>query len=328
MSTGNTEWLRESTSTFGLPPAMSRSAAEQLEETLGDLWYACHHQSPGGVRPDLELHKRFFDPVAQGKRLREALQMIDPVRLPGPPARAQALRIDETRYLITPEGRIALALISQSIRIRGSSITVNQDIASQWERDLLDLYRDWGRYRLSSVIELLGGGAKPLQIPAVGAVLTLMVNRSDSPRRAIARFPPGTSRDVVDAVFRSCANAFANELTPKRHPNEKERLISGWTLGEISRRMPNALRSSDAEGVYIIPENEDELLGLLVGELHRREVTEMGLASAFDRLVDAFHARSQDLAGYGLLFERPAVTKELRRRLMGRWAAQNDPDSQ
>lgn len=308
--------------TFGLPEQLARSSAVHLREVLVDLWIACHGGPPAGVRPDLELHRRFFDPVAQGKRLREALLTIEPVPLLGPLPDAQAVVVDGERILITPEGRVAIDLLERALDVPGSNVEIDLALAARWEHDLLVLYRDWGRHRLRSVINLLGGGDKPLQIPAIGAVLTLLINRSDSPERAITRFPPGPPRDVIDDVFRSCAQVFAQQLAPSaRRASNKERLISGWTLGEIARRMPDALHSSDERGVYVVAARRRELLGLVVQELKRRDVSDRHLEDAFDALVREFRRRSQALAGYGLLFERPAETSDLRQTLLSAWAA-------
>jgi len=150
----------------------------------------------------------------------------------------------------------------------------------------------------------------------------LLINRSDGPERAIKRFPPGTARDVVDDFFRSCANAFAQEIAPsKRRSNKKERLISGWTLGEVKRRMPDALQSSDEEGVFIVRERTKDLLGLIVAELQKRGYDRGRVEDSFDALVREFRARSQDLAGYGLLFERPTATRKLRDQLFEAWSS-------
>jgi hypothetical protein len=311
--------------TFGLEERLPRPAAEQLHNVLVSLWEACHHQPPAGVRPDLELHRRFFDPVAQGKRLRQALLSIDARDLPGRLSDVQAIAIDAERTLITPEGRIAIELLQRGLDSAGD-VELDQALAARRERDLLDLYREWGRHRLRSVVNLLGGGDKPLQLPAIGAVLTLLINRCDSPDRAMKRFGPGTARDVIDDVFRSCAHEFAQQIAPsQRRSSQKERLISGWTLGEITRRMPDAVHSSDEHGVYVVAERRTDLTGLLVAELRRRpDVDERLLEDAFEALVREFRRRAQALAGYGLLFERPAETVRLRDSLLEAWAVTDE----
>ena len=309
-----------SLSVFGLPPAMARQAATTLQDGLERLWEACHQRPIGGLRSDLESHHRYFNPVAQGKRLRTALLDIDPVSLPASVSRVQAIAVDEERSLITPEGRVALELVMRALEKKGEDIELSETLARQRERDLLALYRDWNRHRLASIIDLLGGGKKPLQNPAIGGVLTLLVNRSDVPERAITRFPPGTARDVIDDVFRSCANAFAQEIAPSSRRSEtKERLISGWTLGEVKRRMPDALYSSDEDGVYVVKDRAKDLVSLLVAELQKRGYDRGRVEDSFDALVREFKRRSQELAGYGLLFERPTDTARLRKSLFDAW---------
>jgi hypothetical protein len=303
---------------------MSRSAALQLHGVLLRLWEACHHRRPASVRHDLDLHRRFFDPVATGKRLRETLPKVDAVVTAEALSPAQAIAIGSGRQLITPEGRVALELLERAL---GSTdeleVKIDLRLAARWERELLDLYRDWGRHRLRSVVELLGGGDKPLQIPAIGATLTLLVNRADDPERAIKRFAPGTSQDVIDEAFRSCAQAFAQQLAPsERRSRTKERLISGWTLHEVTRRMPDALCISDEHGVFVVPGRRRDVIGLLVAELKRRRGTdEQLLLDAFDALVREFSRRAQALAGYGLLFERPVETARLRQTLLDTWVS-------
>lgn len=309
--------------TFGLDPEISRVAAEQLHKVLCSLWVACHQQSPAGVRPDLDLHRRYFDPVAQGRRLRHALLSLDPVVLPGPILPVQAITVDVQRVLITPEGRIAIELLGRALDGPGDAVVIDQALAARRERDLLWIYREWGYHRLRSVINLLGGGDKPLQIPAIGGVLTLLINRCDSPERAMKRFGPGTARDVIDDVFRTCADEFAQQLMPSsRRSRRKERLISGWTLGEVTRRMPDALHSSDEQGIFIVANRRPALISLLVAELQRRrDLDQRRFADAFDALTEEFSRRAQALAGYGLLFERPAETAQLKAEFVKAWTA-------
>lgn len=322
----NPETLRSVASrTFGLDPEMPRNSAAQLHRVLCSLWFACHHQGPAGLRSDLDLHRRYFDPVAQGRRLRLALLALDPIALPGPLLPVQAIVIDVERVLITPEGRIGIELLATALEAGGETVKIDQELAVRRERDLLAVYREWGYHRLRSVINLLGGGDRPLQIPAIGGVLTLLVNRCDSPERAMKRFGPGTAGEVIDDVFRSCADAFAQELAPsRRRSRQKERLISGWTLGEVTRRMPDALHSSDEHGVYIVPGRRDALIQLLVAEIQRRrEIDLRRFEDAFDALVKEFERRAQALAGYELLFERPRETAHLKRDLLDAWTARS-----
>lgn len=311
---------------FGLPARLPRRVAEQMAEALSRLWQAAHGRLPGALRPDLAAQQNYFDPVAQGRRLREAFLDLEPVEIPRELlADSLLLAIDGRRSLITPEGRIALALLQQALERPGPEIELDGGAARRYERELLALYREWGRHRQRQVIDLMGGGKNPLQLPAIGAALTLLVNRSDSPERAIKRFPKGERpAQHVDQAFFACAEAFANALgsaerAAKRKTGKKEGLISGWTLGEVRRRLPDAL-VLEKTAVYVATGQQEALMDLLVAELRRRKGSSLGgFEEAFDALLAAFHAQSEVLAGYGLLFERPSNTEQLREELIRRW---------
>jgi hypothetical protein len=319
----------ESLAQFGLPARLPRRVAEQLAQVLSELWQAAHQRLPGALRPDLAAHHSYFDPVAQGQRLREAMLSIEPVEPPeGLLAPAMQLEIDRERWLITPEGRIALALLQKALEQPGSEVELDAELARRYERELLALYREWGRHRQRQVIDLMGGGKNPLQLPAIGAALTLLVNRSDSPERAIKRFPKDqrAARRTVDEAFFACAQAFADTLNPpragtKRNTKQKEALISGWTLGEVRRRLPKALVLDKEAGlIYVAPGQQGPLIDLLIVELRRRRKVSLGVfEDAFDALVAAFRDQAEALAGYGLLFERASHTAQLRKQLLERW---------
>jgi hypothetical protein len=313
-------------SEFGLPAQLPRRVAEQMVDALVRLWQIAHDQSPGALRPDLAAHHSYFDPVAQGRRLREAFLSLEPAEHSSAVLTTPMfLQVDGQRFLITPEGRIALALLQQALSQQGTEVVLDTAAARSYERELLALYREWGRHRQRQVIDLMGGGRSPLQLPAIGAALTLLVNRSDSAERAITRFPKGErAAQNVDHAFFACAEAFANALgsadrAAKRKTTQKEGLISGWTLGEVRRRLPDALVLTKS-AVHVAANQQGPLMDLLVAELRRRKGASIGgFEDAFDALLEAFRAQSEVLAGYGLLFERPSYTAQLREDLMRRW---------
>jgi len=331
--TGSAE---DALSTFGLPAAMPRRVAEQVADTLEQLWRAAHYRAPGGLRPDLAAHHHFFNPVAQGKRLREAVLAIEPVALPRDLLSPEmAVDIDGRRWLITPEGRVGLHLVRRALESGRGEARFDADLARMLERDLLGLYREWGRHKLRQVIDYMGGGERPLQLPAMGAALTLLINRSDHPDRAMRRFPPEQreAQRRVDQAFFECADAFATEIAqttsaPRRRTKEKEGLISGWTLHEVTRRLPDAVVISDA-AVYVAPGHQARIVDLIVAELQRRrqKVDLRTLETAFDALADEFHRNASALAGYGLLFERSSHTRQLREQSLARWRESETDES-
>jgi len=283
------------------------------------LWRDATGKSPGSLEDDLEiLRKRFFDPVAQGKRLREELVGLPPradvPQLPEP----LSLAVDGQRAVITPEGRAALDLLTRATGEHQDPVVLDEGLAADLELVLLDRYRDWARHRINQVVGLLGDEA--LRPPVIGVLLTLLVNRSVGRPRAVLRYAEGPERDAIDEAFRGPVGRFAQAVDPgQRRSIAKERLISGWTLHEITRRYPTAI-AIEEDGpigrVYIVEGVEEVLLDAVARALARKHVGLRTAAEAFDELVSALRAEGKKLAGYGMLFERPAETSQLRARLL------------
>ncbi|MDO9352923.1 MAG: hypothetical protein Q7T55_04470 [Solirubrobacteraceae bacterium] len=304
---------------FGLPQRVAASRGRELADALESSWRSAFGYEPRNWLGDLEALKIFYDPVATGKRLREALSKVEETGSPLTPP--MAISVGD-RHLITPEGRAALELLRESLKQKGSDVGFDPALAAQLQADLLEAYRSWSRHRLLSVVDLLGGGAKPLQMPAMGSVLVLLVNRSDSRPRAIPRFRGDDNpraQEQIDAAVFACADAFASTLNrqSRRKPG-KERLISGWTLHEITRRLPGALIIDDA-GVYVVAARKAEVIDLLAKELAQRARTGRQLEEAFDALVSEFRLRGPVLAAHQSLFERPGDTENLKERLVAAW---------
>jgi hypothetical protein len=310
--------VKEHLPTFGVPQLMRAAQANALEDELVGLWQDAHGSAPAVLANDLDLHRdRYFNPVAQGARLREALASL-PERTTGPIVAPPqlALEVMPGRWLITPEGRVVIEMLRETVPDNGV-ITLPDATYRDAERLLLDAYRRWARHRLTETIDLLNGRGRPLQLMPIGGVLTLLVNRSDDPQRAVRRFPPGSREaQAIDQAFFKPAERFAAVLQPdRRAKGGKERLISGWTLSEVGVRLPGVIQLLDDPGVYIDGERRDELLRLIARELAGREASRSAVTSAYEALVDEFRVHAAPLAGHGLLFERPAATEQLRREL-------------
>jgi hypothetical protein len=299
---------------LGLPAQLRRREADLLLADLTALWQMASGRAVGGWLSDLEGLERDFDPVATGKRLRTRLVALPDATEIGPLDEVHALPVPTGRLLITPEGRAAIELLRRAEPERNSDrVVLDEALASRLTADLLNQYRRWGRHRLSSTIELMRGGAAPLQLPAVGTVVMLLINRCDSPTRALPRFNkqdnPRGQDDIDSAVF-NCSEAFVSVIkaSERRKPG-KERLISGWYLGEINRRLPGALQMG--EGLNIEPAKRGELVEMVGRELSRRGVDAPRLSDAFDEAVRELRRRSGTLALYDALFERSRDTARL-----------------
>lgn len=316
-------------SILGLPAGyLERDRADSLRENLAAVWSASMLQPMTDLHGDLVKLRKWFDPVAQGQRLRRDLaalpQLPETIVDPGPPL---TFFISDSQGLITPEGRCAFEFLSTLPRDRPGYILSDEDLFP-YDRILARVYRDWSRHRITSVVDLLRGEEKPLQLAAAGVVLALLVNRSTSESRALKRFSAGAARDVIDDAFFSAVNAFTGALSPKQRTTRDPRLISGWMLYEARRRLGDDVliiegSRPETDGRLWVDEiKQDEVLDMLARDLgrgHRAKVTTETLSEAFDALVFAFRSQIPRLAGYGLAHERPANTLRIRNALIERF---------
>jgi hypothetical protein len=313
-------------SLLDLEGSISRSEADALRISLSTAWMTTMGQLPGALAEDLDLAKRWFDPVAQGQRLRRELAELAPMpETLDDPGEPWTLVVGTGRWLVTPEGRCAIDLLSKFPDDR-DYWTIGEATVVDYDRTLAALYRSWSRHRLESVVALLAGTTKPLQIPAAGVVIALLVNGCVGEDRALVRFASESPRNVVDRAFFAAVNAFADELAPSRRGRRDSRLSSGWMLYEARRRLGEALVLEDFHGttdgrVWVREDRVDHIIDVVTRDLargHRARATPAQFGAAFDALVDALRGELPNLAGFGLVHERPSATKRLRDQLMTR----------
>jgi hypothetical protein len=308
---------------LGLPQKLDENHATALRSFLDQTWTTVTGKRPGELSDDLQVCKRWFDPIAQGQRLRRELADLPQIGDAGDPGPPLTFNVGSGRLLVTPEGRCALHLLE---RFRGSpNLMLSDTDFLPYDRLLADLYRGWSRHRIQSVVDLLRGAEKPLQIPAAGVVLALLVNRCTSEDRALIRYPSGKPRDVVDRAFFKSVQAFADVLAPKSRANRMNpQLVSGWMLYEARRRLGDAMVTVDARGghmgrVWIRQEQIDYVVSIVARDLmrgHRSRPSSSMVAKAFDSLVAALRSELPNLAGYGAVHERPPETVALRGKLV------------
>jgi hypothetical protein len=301
--------------TFGLPDALTSDQAQRLAATLETGWRAAYGDLTV-LDKDLQKTRRFFDPVAQGKRLREAIASLPSLdSFPSVPVEL-VIRVGGGRVLITPEGRCAIDLLRHDAKVTGDAVFLPVAAVRSYEAKLLRLYRDWGRHRLRQVIALLAGEDKPLQLPAAGVILVLLVNRSTSPDRAIRKRTDG-ARQPIDEAFFAAVYCFADAFgSSERRDRRKEGLVKGWTIGEVSRRLDELL-VSDKDLLYLPEDYRGAAITRLASELaRRRDVDEAHIAAGFDALVTEFRNRISVFASYGMAHERPRDTAQLRDALL------------
>src|SRR6266516_1249223 len=102
---------------LGLPDYIEYDQALALISALERTWEAVVGAPPGDLDSDLTICRRWFDPVAQGQRLRRELAQLpllpEDLADPGEP---MTLTVDSRKRLVTPEGRCALSLLKQLVR--------------------------------------------------------------------------------------------------------------------------------------------------------------------------------------------------------------------
>ncbi len=315
---------------FGVPLVLTAREREFLVEDLTYLWDLTYGHHASVLSEDVERCRRFFDPILRGLSLRERLAKLAPaasevaerMRKYGEPLVVEA---GEGILLVGVETRLVLELLGTSPGTRGH-IVISPEAAGAAEREAMRIYRGWSLSRLRQVIDLRAGvGKEVMQAVAVGVVLALLVNRSDSPERAVRQRESSTAdvEDVNRAIY-ECANSFADALTARNSRSASEqRLKGGYGLTEARRRLAHRLVLSDDPSydgmrlVYIPKMYRDEVISFLGRDLARRpSLTVDRLKSAFDDLVSRFRLSVGALAYRSMVFELPADTDELRSELL------------
>jgi hypothetical protein len=308
---------------FGIPLTLTSAEASHLRALLGELWELTYGEAPGEVEEDLARCRDFFDPTVRGFKLRERIAL-----LPEAPARSReaSLRLlgqvvvdaGDGRLIAGVEARLALALLEEGYRRQaGGHWILPAAVARTAENRALGAYRSWSVRKLSEAIALRAGqGKEVLQATSVGLVLALLVNRADSPDRAVMR-PDDGGGHPVDEALHLAALAFADEITTARTRSSNERrLHGGYILSEARRRLADKM-SGYPDAVYIRPGEVGEVIRFLAGDLARRDSLTVGqLSDAFARLVEAFRGNARSLAAHNAIFESPVGTRALQEELL------------
>lgn len=316
-------------SAFGAPAVMTSSEAMTLGHALRELWHMTYRGKPGEIAADLQLCGTFFNPLTRGQTLRARLALLEPT----PAALYRKIKDLEPPlvypagdgiYLVGVEGRLLIDAIERSEV--GSVVVISDSAVAEMEHAALQVYRGWATARISQVLELRSGnGREVMQAIAVGIALALLVNRSDTPERAIV----GESRETTDgkdlnrAVFTG-AEAFAANLSErgKGRSVDEQKLKSGYGLSEARRRLAHRLvivrpKSGGSGMIYLPAGYRDEIVRFLGRDLARRpSLTRARLESSFDILVTAYREMAENLAHRSMVFERAGDTADLREDLL------------
>lgn len=314
---------------FGVPAILTSSETASLQRDLTLLWRTIYGQAPDALQADLDRTRLFFDPLARGHTLRDRLSRLEP--LPSE-VTSRLEKYGEPLVVVAGAGvllagveaRLILALLADASPERPYMV-LSEESASWAERTAMTLYRTRNLTRLKQVIDLrAGAGAEVMQAVAVGLVLALLINRSDSPERSVTQWDRGTPTDKdVDIALYSSAERFAEIISGRRGRSSTEhRLKGGYALTEARRRLAHRLAvtpDSHTGGalLYVREEYRDEIIRFLARDLARRSaLTSKTLEDGFDQLVTEFRSSARTLAYRSMVFEQPGTTLELRRELL------------
>jgi hypothetical protein len=261
---------------------------------------------PGGLNGDLQLLEQYFHPTAQGARLRRLISALR--ELPEGFIDVPELlffRIDERHGLVTPEGRIVMDILR---RLQAGSHPVVIDLAEiAWaNRVVADLYRSWVRGRLRDAAPSQGS----LQLPVVAFALTLLVNGSVGPDRALPIPRSDVQEEQLSRVIGPIVDAFVDALRQQKR-REAFRLRGGWIVTEATRHLFGAI-VRDSDRLWIREEADSELPRVLARALAARKYNRPSCAAALDALIGAYRASRAELVSFGLSHERPNRTKRIR----------------
>ncbi|MFF7155350.1 hypothetical protein [Streptomyces sp. NPDC008139] len=313
---------------FGVPAVMTASECTALIRDLTQLWSLTYNQEIGDVEGDIELCRRFFDPLARGHSLRERLSQlpVTPAELLRP-KRRDPLVVDtgENTLIVGVEARILLALLDGLDLEENYLVLPPRDVAAA-ESQALAVYQRWSRARLDQVIALRSGqGREVMQAISVGLITALLINRSDEPERAVVRWDRGTLEGQrVDTAIHAGAEQFAGAITKHRSKRSvgEQRLKGGYALSEARRRLAHRVvvipdQPDGGELLYIPAKYKTEVVAFLGKDLARRPgLTEALLSMAFDQLVEEFRAVAGRLAHESMVFERSADTRAVKESLL------------
>lgn len=319
---------------LGLPTALDRARAHALEAWATTAFQAAYGESRD-LGNDLLACARLFDPVAQGQRLRRELAAIASSDVPPDfVPHIWYLSIADGAIVLTPEGVSGLHALRWALEFADEGQIVRLASSAQRASDqLLVVYRHWSQHRIRGVIGLLRGEEKPLQVQAAGLLIALLLNDHIGEDRALPRYGESDAgrRDEIDEAFFAPIARFTQELAPQtKLKSGAQRLITGWTMGEVARRLGPALvvtkpADNDPGLAYVAPSGVDAAIDLLTRDLargNRKQPTVAQLEKGLDVFVEEFRASKGAFAGYGILHETNTNTARLRRVILRKYEEQ------
>jgi hypothetical protein len=302
-----------------LPGLIDSVVARKWLQILRAHWIAQLGRPPGLLSDDLAALDTWFDPTRPGSRLRAAVATLSSA------SRRDTLDSDEVpalfrldvgsdRRLVTPEGRVALHVLDQTLSTVHDArlLVVSQEAIAQGVASLLSHYRDQSQRRLLEVVRLLDGTAKSALRPAAaGLLFFLLVNRNTAPERPLRKHQddPRTARLLTRMISESVAEFAAPFRRSSDGADRAIEVYRGWAYGEIARRLGRGF-VTDAKVAYIVdPVLAEQRLARHLAA--RTPAQRAEIPSALHAAVEAYERNRAALSALGESHERPGVTTRL-----------------
>lgn len=302
---------------LGLPRVLPESLAISTKRYLEQCWRDLYGRDVETVEADLRVLERFFHPLRTGRSLRLALQDLPRTRANPPEGIPEGLLLElrDGRRLVTPEGRLAVACLSEADYSQGECV-IGADLFMRAQDQIWRAYRSWTHQRLTSIVRIEKAGGHALHPFGLGLLLLLLINRSTDREHALALPREDERARRLEQAVARILEAFANVIRPSTR-GRRASLWSGYAVSE-TRRLSGCL-APDTARLYIadsVP--EDDVLKYIAGELRRRKTSAGTGLIAFDHLMSEYLRQKPILAAFGVAHERGSATERLRLRLADR----------
>jgi hypothetical protein len=294
---------------FGISRYVEEPRRQQLRQFLRIAWRNQFGSEPQDVPGDLELLRTWFRPELSGKSARS--QLLEITKLPHeipPELKVEGIiRLPGRRGLVTPEGRMILALLE------GESEGISDDDLLQAAVDLTEFYAGAYRKRLTHVLS--GEDARP---NTLAFVVLLLINGSVGENRKF-EIPsdPDQETRLATAVFQ-VQDAFVAGIggAPLADP-QRERLRSNWVLTQAEPQFP-FLVAHEGDAYWLREEEQGvmpEELGRVLAS-RRSPPPVASLEETLERTLGVYTASRPVFSGLSLSHYRPNRVKAEFRRVI------------
>ena len=311
--------VRAPSDIFGVPFVLRRQDAQQLVDSLGQLWLTQTGEPMSSLADDLKLlFSKLFNPRTSGARLRAVLTSLPAApmvrsRFLNPPLVIQA----GPSTIVAPEGRAVYDLL-RNVLEESAEDPIGLDPIDAFA--LVSLihqgYKAVGVRRLEDAVGLLGGQAEGLRLPSIALLLFLLVNGSTSSATAIRRPSDSDELNRLDHAVAKAISAFADTLSSRARDPSHFSLYSGYAVTEARRRLGQTLGPTPDE-IYVDDKHWDAVIERVASELRRsqRSPETRHVMAAFDNLVSAYREERPTLASLDVTHESRVETARLRDQL-------------